>query len=79
MEIRSAIIERIQIEKSYSVVVKTTVGDITMYGEVLNGQVNEDITGPAFWNKDKFKSLPLDEQQLAISTVNEHLQNCKIK
>lgn len=74
MKVISGGIERTTIEKNCSFVIETSIGNITMYGEILDNEVNEKATGPSFWNADKFRELSDEEQKLVKQTVHTELR-----
>ena len=74
MEIISSAIDRIKTEKDCSAIVRTKSGiEITMYGCITDGEVDNTSIGASFWNKKLFDSLDLKEQNDICRLVEKEL------
>ena len=74
MKVISSSVDRVNVEKCFSVVVEINGVEITMYGEINNSQIEDNRTGPSFWNKDKFNDLKPTDQEKAIELVEKELK-----
>ena len=75
MKILSSQVDSIKVEKNCSAVVRTDKGvEITMYGEIMNGKIDESMTGPSYWNSDIFHNLTDQEQEEIKKEVNKELK-----
>ncbi len=74
MKVTQKEVERSTIQKDYVVVIETPSGiEITMYGEIINGKVEIDSTGPLYWNSKIFNSLSEIEQTEVVKITNSAL------
>ena len=75
MEIKaiSGGVDSVMVEKNCSFIIETSIGNVTMCGEILNNEIQERATGPYFWNKDKFYKLSVKERELVVDCVHNEL------
>jgi len=74
MKVISGGVDSTKTEINCSYTIETSIGNVTMYGEVVDNEVNEKATGPSFWNADKFRKLSDEEQKLVKQTVHLELR-----
>jgi hypothetical protein len=74
MKVISGGVDSTKTEINCSYTIETSIGNVTMYGEIVDNDVNEKATGPSFWNANKFRELSDEEQKLVKETVHSQLR-----
>lgn len=73
MKVISGGVDSVVAEKHCSFIIKTSLGDIKMYGEIINDEIDEKCITPCFWD-NKYKQLSDKEQGLVRVLVIEELR-----
>ena len=74
MEIIDSGIDCITVEKDCFVTLKTDSGiQVTMYGEIVNGKLRSEMTGPSFWNRTVYEKLSPNEKDDVIKATEKEI------
>ena len=46
---------------------------VTMYGEIFNGKVRSEMTGPSLWNRVVYNKLSQNEQDEVIKATEKEI------
>lgn len=74
MKVISGGVDSTKTEINCSYKIETSLGNVTMYGEIIDNEVNERATGASFWNSNRFRELPREEQVLVTQAVHLELR-----
>ena len=73
MKVISGGVEDVTVEKCCSFIVKTSYGNIKMYGEIINDEIDEIGIIPCFWD-NIYSQLSDKEQGLVRGLVIDELR-----
>jgi len=62
------------VEKDCFVTLSTDSGiQVSMYGEIFNGKVRSEMTGPSLWNRVVYNKLSQNEQDEVIKATEKEI------